>query len=69
MALKKVSFEEQEKAKNSSGNFDLALLQQWGVTVPPVKGWRKRLALGQDPNVRIIRNITTGTGTQQQERA
>jgi hypothetical protein len=40
-----VSREEQDKEPHTKQQLSL-----WGVTWPPLKGWRDRLAHGQDPN-------------------
>jgi hypothetical protein len=48
--IHKISWEETEKGKP----FTREQLAKWGANYPPLKGWRKALEMGTDPNVPYV---------------
>jgi hypothetical protein len=49
--LVKISHEVTEMFRTPAGGWTKKQLAEWGVRWPPMRGWRRRLALGLDPNI------------------
>jgi hypothetical protein len=49
--MRVVSYEETERGKSVAGGWKRKTLKSWGVSWPPRKGWRDRLAKGVNPNI------------------
>lgn len=46
-----ISREVTDMFRTERGGWTRKQLAEWGVNWPPLNGWRKRLALGLDPNI------------------
>jgi len=49
--------EELERLKTSRGGYDYSTLRRIGVSIPPIKGWRKALLNGDYNTLRRLQKI------------